>query len=217
MLPKMEIASDAVLANLKFRPKDDVTLRDHRGAGQDAAAQCGKAALISARPSLSRATVSSTTGRMDCHEAADLLRAGRGDPRHARLRCRADPRDPASTENCPSKAFSDLDNTQWYHEGVDYVLNNELMLGVGGSLFEPDGTVTRAQLAMVLYRVAGKPDVKNTAQSVQGCQRGRLVCRRCQVGGGSRCRQGHQRRRVRSRGTRYPSGDRYDALSLRQG
>lgn len=41
---------------------------------------------------------------------------------------------PASTENCPSKAFSDLDNTQWYHEGVDYVLNNELMLGVGGSL-----------------------------------------------------------------------------------
>lgn len=43
------------------------------------------------------------------------------------------------------------------------MLNNELMLGVGGSLFEPDGTVTRAQLAMVLYRVAGKPDVKNTA------------------------------------------------------
>lgn len=31
------------------------------------------------------------------------------------------------------------------------MLNNELMLGVGGSLFEPDGTVTRAQLAMVLY------------------------------------------------------------------
>ena len=43
------------------------------------------------------------------------------------------------------------------------MLNNELMLGVGGSLFEPDGTVTRAQLTMVLYRVAGKPDVKNTA------------------------------------------------------
>ena len=26
--------------------------------------------------------------------------------------------------NCPSRAFSDLDTSKWYHEAVDYVLQN---------------------------------------------------------------------------------------------
>lgn len=64
----------------------------------------------------------------------------------------------ANSDNCPSKAFSDLDAKAWYHEGVDYALTNSLMNGVGGGRFEPDGQLTRAQLVTVLYRAAGEPD-----------------------------------------------------------
>ena len=64
----------------------------------------------------------------------------------------------ANSDNCPSKAFSDLDAKAWYHEGVDYALTNGLMNGVGGGRFEPDGQLTRAQLVTVLYRAAGEPD-----------------------------------------------------------
>lgn len=64
----------------------------------------------------------------------------------------------ANSDNCPSKAFTDLDAKAWYHEGVDYALTNSLMNGVGGGRFEPDGQLTRAQLVTVLYRAAGEPD-----------------------------------------------------------
>lgn len=64
----------------------------------------------------------------------------------------------ANSDNCPSKAFTDLDADAWYHEGVDYALTNGLMNGVGGGRFEPDGQLTRAQLVTVLYRAAGEPD-----------------------------------------------------------
>ena len=64
----------------------------------------------------------------------------------------------ANSDNCPSKAFTDLDADAWYHEGVDYALTNGLMNGVGSGKFEPDGQLTRAQLVTVLYRAAGEPD-----------------------------------------------------------
>ena len=74
--------------------------------------------------------------------------------------CQAVERRPifANSDNCPSKAFTDLDADAWYHEGVDYALTNGLMNGVGGGRFEPDGQLTRAQLVTVLYRAAGEPD-----------------------------------------------------------
>lgn len=60
---------------------------------------------------------------------------------------------------CPSEAFSDLDVTQWYHEPVDYMLEAGMMNGMSATTFEPNGTLTRAQLVTVLYRHAGSPDV----------------------------------------------------------
>ena len=157
-----EIASDAVLANLKFRPKDDVhcdlevqvkTLQRNVESGLD----------LSETIVVKNENVEHNWGEWIVTKQPTCFAPGEETRVCADCGAEQTREIPASTENCPSKAFSDLDNTQWYHEGVDYVLNNELMLGVGGSLFEPDGTVTRAQLAMVLYRVAGKPDVKNTA------------------------------------------------------
>lgn len=56
-------------------------------------------------------------------------------------------------DNCPSLHFKDLVVTQWYHQNVDYVLNNKLMNGVGGDKFDPDGELSRAMLVTILYRL----------------------------------------------------------------
>ena len=66
---------------------------------------------------------------------------------------------PAIGHKCPSKDFSDLNPAQWYHPYTDYVLDNGLMIGVGGGKFAPNGKVTRAQLVTTLYRLAGEPKV----------------------------------------------------------
>ena len=66
---------------------------------------------------------------------------------------------PVRTE-CPSDAFTDLDKTQWYHEGVDFVLDNGLMKGMSDTIFAPNGEVTRAQLVTILYRLGGQPSVE---------------------------------------------------------
>lgn len=59
---------------------------------------------------------------------------------------------------CPSRSFTDLGTVgMWYHEAVDYVLQNGLMNGYSGSLFGPDDNLSRAQLAQILFRIAGSP------------------------------------------------------------
>ncbi len=68
-----------------------------------------------------------------------------------------------NSDNCPSKVFSDLNTNQWYHEAVDYVLNNGLMNGVAADKFAPGGTLTRAQLVTILYRLEGEPSVEGMA------------------------------------------------------
>ncbi|MCI6360127.1 MAG: S-layer homology domain-containing protein [Clostridiales bacterium] len=63
---------------------------------------------------------------------------------------------------CPSRGLSDV-KTHWGHPSIDYCVENGLMNGVGDGKFNPDGTVTRAMLATVLYRQAGSPDVQNAS------------------------------------------------------
>ena len=67
---------------------------------------------------------------------------------------------PANSENCPSKSFTDLDAKRWYHQGVDYALSHGIMEGMSGSLFQPDGILTRGQLVTMLYRMAESPAVE---------------------------------------------------------
>ncbi|MBQ7870691.1 MAG: S8 family serine peptidase, partial [Oscillospiraceae bacterium] len=62
--------------------------------------------------------------------------------------------------DCPSDAFNDLDKTQWYHEGVDFVLDEGLMKGMSDTEFAPNGDVTRAQLVTILYRLEGQPSIE---------------------------------------------------------
>lgn len=61
---------------------------------------------------------------------------------------------------CPSEKLTDVPKNAWYHDAVDYMMKNGLMKGVSGTSFDPEGTVTRAQLVTVLYRIAGEPQVE---------------------------------------------------------
>ena len=64
----------------------------------------------------------------------------------------------AEVYECPSLAFPDLDVTEWYHEYVDYAIRNDLMQGDGTS-FLPEKTVSRAEMAGILWTLKGKPVV----------------------------------------------------------
>ena len=55
--------------------------------------------------------------------------------------------------------FSDVPEKAWYSEAVGYVQESGLMSGVGENTFAPNGTMTRAMLATVLYRKGGSPAV----------------------------------------------------------
>ena len=81
------------------------------------------------------------TGDMVCERCGDVLSRGEVIP-----------------ASCPCDSFVDLDNNRWYHEGVDYVLTQGLMVGVETNRFAPDAALTRGQLVTVLYRLAGTPE-----------------------------------------------------------
>ncbi len=62
--------------------------------------------------------------------------------------------------NCPSTLFEDLSVDAWYHEGVDYVLLEDIMKGISETEFAPAMTTNRATVLTVLYRMAGSPAVE---------------------------------------------------------
>ena len=53
-------------------------------------------------------------------------------------------------------AFTDL-TQDWYKKPIAWAQENGVMNGTGEGKFGPEGTVTREQLATVLYRLAGSP------------------------------------------------------------
>lgn len=55
--------------------------------------------------------------------------------------------------------FSDVAADAWYADAVEYARDNGLMSGTSATTFSPNDTMTRAMLAMVLYRLAGSPVV----------------------------------------------------------
>ena len=59
---------------------------------------------------------------------------------------------------CPSAAFTDVEENVWYHDGIDFMVRNGYMNGVAADTFDVDGSLTRAQLVTILYRIAGEPE-----------------------------------------------------------
>ncbi|MBQ2829397.1 MAG: InlB B-repeat-containing protein [Oscillospiraceae bacterium] len=53
--------------------------------------------------------------------------------------------------------FDDLEHGAWYEEYIQYVVENGLMEGISDALFDPNGTTSRAQIVMMLWRMEGEP------------------------------------------------------------
>lgn len=62
-------------------------------------------------------------------------------------------------DSCPMAAFSDTELGAWYHDGVHYCLENDLMVGTGKTTFEPDAATTRGMIVTILWRLEGSPMV----------------------------------------------------------
>ena len=52
--------------------------------------------------------------------------------------------------------FEDVPSDAWYAKAVEYVQGNGLMSGIDDGIFAPDGSMTRAQLITILWRMNGK-------------------------------------------------------------
>ena len=59
----------------------------------------------------------------------------------------------------PQNDFTDVPRSEWYAEAVDFAEASGLMNGVGDHRFDPQGSVTRAMVVTVLYRMEEEPDV----------------------------------------------------------
>nr|WP_326185241.1 flavodoxin [uncultured Oscillibacter sp.] len=59
--------------------------------------------------------------------------------------------------------FSDVDADDWCAEAVQYCRNHGLMNGTSPTAFSPNRPMTRAMLAVVLYRIAGSPAVTGSS------------------------------------------------------
>lgn len=62
---------------------------------------------------------------------------------------------------CPSNGKTDVNHDAWYHEGIDFCLQQGLMVGTGDDTFAPEHNMTRGQLITVLYRLSGETVSKN--------------------------------------------------------
>lgn len=95
---------------------------------------------------------------LECFKTEELEAVERGILRQSDLSCQDIEAEPVS---CPSLAFSDLDTGKWYHRFVDYAIENGLMGDAGNGAFSPEGTLTRAQVITVLWRLEGEPQAAN--------------------------------------------------------
>lgn len=55
--------------------------------------------------------------------------------------------------------FTDVAKDAWYYNELSYCYNKGITAGTTATTFSPNSTVTRAQLATFLYRMAGQPKV----------------------------------------------------------
>lgn len=61
---------------------------------------------------------------------------------------------------CASDLFRDVAENAWYHKGVDFVVRNGYMEGMGNGIFGVNSAITRGQMVTILYRMENKPSVE---------------------------------------------------------
>lgn len=60
------------------------------------------------------------------------------------------------SRECYLLRYVDTDVNAWYHEAIDFAVGGGYMNGVADDRFDPEGTLTRAMLATILYRMSGE-------------------------------------------------------------
>ena len=69
-----------------------------------------------------------------------------------------------SGQAAEASGFSDVPDTAWYAEAVNWCIKNDIMSGVTAVSFAPDSAMTRASTAEALYRAAGQPAATYTSR-----------------------------------------------------
>lgn len=64
---------------------------------------------------------------------------------------------------CPTKGFTDVDQTKYYHEAVDQLYTDGVMVGYNDTTYGIGKPMTRGMVVTVLYRMAGSPEVSGAA------------------------------------------------------
>ena len=60
--------------------------------------------------------------------------------------------------------FKDVAQTSWYYPAVRYVYEKNLMTGLSADTFSPETSITRAQMAQIIYNMeGGKPAVRSAS------------------------------------------------------
>jgi len=71
----------------------------------------------------------------------------------------------ADKPNEGTNSFTDVKSGQWYTDAVVWAADNGVVTGVGNNKFNPNGNITREQMAAILYRYANANGI-NTSASV---------------------------------------------------
>ena len=61
-------------------------------------------------------------------------------------------------------SFSDLTGDEWYYDYINWMVQQKLMGGVDGGAFQPDDFLSCEQALIVLYRLAGEPEINGTLE-----------------------------------------------------
>ena len=64
--------------------------------------------------------------------------------------------------------FADVPNGQWFTQAVAWAAKNGIVTGVGNNKFDPEGKLTREQLATILFRYAKMCEIDTSARAEFG-------------------------------------------------
>ena len=115
----------------------------------------GMTATVYPKEGLTQGTYTATVRIEDVYSRFDTIEVPVTFTVYTRSTAPSCPKD----ETCPLTAFTDLNPAKWYHDGVEYCLENGLMVGVDDSRFSPKGTTSRRMIVSILYRLEGEPEV----------------------------------------------------------
>lgn len=94
-------------------------------------------------------------GAMTGYEGTDLF--GTGDPLTRAQLAQVLYNRAGAPEAEPADGFADVDAADWFAPAVAWASSEGLLTGYGDDVFGPDDALTREQLAVVFWRMAGEP------------------------------------------------------------